>query len=152
MSESFQMIPAGTKPLWILLPVLVLLVGVVGMLGVALYASQNVRFEVSEAGLRLRGDIYGRLIPAASLRGGAAQIIDLGRAPEYRAKWRRLGTGLPGYYAGWFRLRNGEKALLFVTDPTQVVYIPTRDNYTVLLSVARPTAFLEAVRRIAPGS
>jgi hypothetical protein len=54
---------------------------------------------------------------------------------------------LPGYSAGWFRLRNGEKALAFVTDRQRVLYFPTWKGYSILLSVAEPDAMLAALRR-----
>ena len=58
------------------------------------------------------------------------------------------GTGLPGYQAGWFRLRNGEKALVYLTDRGRAVYVPTTAGYSVLLSPAEPDAFLAALRPI----
>jgi len=67
---------------------------------------------------------------------------------------RTRGTGLPGYSAGWFRLRNGEKALCFLTDRSRLAYVPTRAGFSVLLSVLlsveRPDAFLAALARLAP--
>jgi hypothetical protein len=60
-----------------------------------------------------------------------------------------MGTGLPGYSAGWFSLRNGEKALLFVTDRSRVVRIPTRDGYSLMVSPRHPQAFMEALRAAA---
>lgn len=156
MTETFSIIPAGTRPLWVLLPVLglllALLVGALVVLGGAWHGSQRARFEVSPSGLRLRGDVYGRLIPAADLKGGAARIVDLRSAPEYRATKRLFGTGLPGYQAGWFRLGNGEKALLFVTDWSNVVYLPTRGGYSVLLSPTQPRSLLQALRALAPAT
>ena len=77
--------------------------------------------------------------------------MDLTESREYQPRWRTFGTGLPGYRAGWFRLRNREKALLYVTDGSRVVYIPTRDNYSVLLSVAEPERFLQALSGISRG-
>ena len=59
-----------------------------------------------------------------------------------------MGTGLPGYLAGWFKLQNGEKALLYVTYTSSVVRIPTRNGYQVLLSVQDPHRFLEALERM----
>ena len=59
---------------------------------------------------------------------------------------RRMGTGLPGYQAGWFRLRGGEKALLYLTDRSKAVYIPTTNDYSLLLSPADPDGFLETLR------
>ena len=63
-------------------------------------------------------------------------------------KWRRIGTALPGYQAGWFRLRNGEKALLYLTDRTRAVYIPTTAGYSLLLSPADPDAYLSRLRAV----
>lgn len=156
MTETFSIVPAGTRPLWVLLPVLrlllALLVGALAVLGGAWHGSQRASFEVSPMGLQLRGDVYGRLIPTADLKGGAARILDLRSAPEYRATRRLVGTGLPGYQAGWFRRRNGEKALLFVTDWSNVVYVPTRGGYAVLLSPTQPLALPQALRALAPGT
>ncbi len=45
-----------------------------------------------------------------------AKQVDLSGDSEYRLRTRTNGTGLPGYQAGWFKLQNGEKALVFVTD------------------------------------
>ena len=48
-------------------------------------------------------------------------------------------------------IRDGKiGSLLFVTDPSRVVAIPTRDGYTLLLSVSDPGAFLQALRGGAP--
>jgi PH (Pleckstrin Homology) domain-containing protein len=61
------------------------------------------------------------MIPASELMLDGARPIDLTAELEYKPKWRTNGTGLPNYKAGWFRLQNGQKALLFVGDPRQVV-------------------------------
>jgi hypothetical protein len=57
-----------------------------------------------------------------------------------------MGTGLPGYRAGWFRLNNGERSLVYVTDWARVVYVPTSEGYSVLLSTPDPSALAEALR------
>ena len=150
-AETFAIAPAGARPLWFLVPVFLLWLAGMAFLGVVWFGSQRARFEVSPAGLRLRGDLYARLIPASRLRGGAARLVDLRTAPEYRPTRRTFGTGLPGYAAGWFRLASGEKVLLYLTDRTRAVYIPTRDGYAVLVSPADPPALLAALQRVAPG-
>ena len=38
------------------------------------------------------------------------------------------------------------KALLYLTDRTRVVYVPTREDYTMLLSSHEPERFLAALR------
>ena len=152
MTATFAIAPAGMRPLWLLAPMSALLLGVLAVLALAWYGSQYARFDVSPAGLRLSGDVYGRLIAAPDLRGGAARIVDLRVAAELAPRRRTFGTALPGYAAGWFRLQNGEKALLFLTDWSRAVYIPTRRGYALLMSPNEPQALLDAVRRIAPGS
>ena len=69
------------------------------------------------------------------------RIIDLNTQTEYKPRIRTNGIGLPGYEEGWFKLRNNEKALLFVTDYSRVVYIPTDKGYSLLLSVSSSEEF-----------
>jgi hypothetical protein len=59
------------------------------------------------------------------------------------------GTALPGYRSGWFRLANGGKGLLYVTDPAKVVRVPTTEGYTVLLSVEEADQFVNHLHKIA---
>lgn len=137
------MAAAGRTPYWFLLPVL-LLVGVGALLVVTVLGANHSRFELTPEGLRLRGDFYGRFIPRAQLNVAAARRVtpdDAGLKPGVRT----LGTGMPGYRAGWFRLRNGEKALLYLTDESRAVYIPTHAGYSLLLSPVDPDAFLHAL-------
>jgi hypothetical protein len=58
-----------------------------------------------------------------------------------------MGTGLPGYAAGWFRLTNGERALLYVTTRERVLYVPTQAGYALLLSPSDPDGMLADLRR-----
>jgi len=46
------------------------------------------------------------------------------------------------------RLGTGEKALLYLTDRSRAVYIPTLAGYSVLLSPDDPDAFLGALARL----
>lgn len=100
--------------------------------------------------MRLRGDLYGRFIPAVALRGDEARIVNLAAERELPPVARTMGTGLPGYRAGWFRLRNGEKALLYVTDGSRAVYVPTNRGYSLLLSPQNPERLVDRLREIAP--
>jgi hypothetical protein len=103
---------------------------------------------VGEEGLKIVGDVYGRTIPARELIADQARALDLTLDRDHALALRTNGVGLPGYRSGWFRLRNGEKALVFVTDARRVVYIPTRAGYSVLASVVEPDRFVEALRAI----
>jgi hypothetical protein len=149
--ESFAIVPSTSRGLWIFVGVILLILILVGMMMIATARGARAsRFELSDAGLRLRGDLYGRLIPVTELRGGAARIVDLAGTPELEPRRRTMGTAFPGYRAGWFRLRNGGKALVYLTDSHRAVYVPTRRGYSVLLSPQRPERFLERLHAVAP--
>jgi hypothetical protein len=147
MTDTFPIAPAQARILWLVLPILTLAVAGIAVAVYSLSASRTARFEVSPAGLRLRGDFYGRLIPTQSLRLDLARVVDLRSDSDLKPVIRTLGTSISGYRAGWFRLRDGERALLYVTDPSRVVYLPTADGYSVLLSVADPAAFISSLQR-----
>lgn len=112
MTTVFQMAPAPAKALWFMAALCLLMAGLTLMFGYLAYSARHARFELSPRGLRLVGDLWGRTIPWKVIDVEGAKTLDLRVAPEYRLKRRTMGTGLPGYGAGWFRLRNGEKALV----------------------------------------
>ena len=146
MKHTFPIVPATNGPLWLLGIVIVFMLGLVCLFGYLAYSSRNARVEVSSDGLRISGALYGRTIPAASLILEDAKWVDLSRDRDYQTKWRTNGAGLPGYHTGWFKLRNGEKALVFLTDLKRVVYVRTRDGYSVLLSVPEPEEFIQVLK------
>jgi hypothetical protein len=146
MKEVFPIIPASQSPMIFMVAIVALLVGLCAVIGSFVVASRNGRFEVSSAGIRIRGDLYGRLIPTEALILEQALIVDMTRDKDLQLKWRTNGAGLPGYASGWFRLANGEKALAFITDRTRVAYIPTTKGYSVVLSVAHPDELIAALR------
>ena len=148
MSETFMIAPAGARPLWVLIPAGLLMAVVLGALLFSLYGSRAARFEISAAGLHLRGDFYGRFIPAGELRANEARRVDLAREPDLKLRLRTLGTGLPGYQAGWFRLASGEKALVYLTDRSRAVHVPTRNGYSLILTPSDPDRFVTSVRRL----
>ncbi len=111
--QEFVIAPTAGRALWqmLLVPGLVA-IPVAGLLGAAVVGARSASFEVSQAGLRLRGGLHGRLIPVDQLRPELAARVSVSSGSELMPTLRTFGTGLPGYSSGWFRLRNGEKALL----------------------------------------
>lgn len=147
MTEVFTIAPASARPLWW---IAIILVPLVLLFSFFAYSSRATRFELSPEGLAIRGTLYGRKLPWSKLEVAEARIVDLKTDTDYQPTLRTNGFGLPGYQAGWFRLRREGRGLLFVTDRSRVVAIPTRNGYTLLLSVRDPEAFLEALQRAAP--
>lgn len=148
--ETFPIAPAATRAFWGV-PVLMLLVlvPVVMAVGRSVLAARTATFDVTPEALQLRGDWYGRTIPAAAIRFDGIRRVNLATEPALKPKWRTLGTGLPGYAAGWFRLGNGEKALVYLTDRARAVYIPTTEGYSLLLSPSDPDRFISTLRSVA---
>ena len=146
-STVFPMIPAASKSLWFFALISLVLVGLLVLMVWLAWSMQHVRFTVSNEGLRLQGDLYGRLIPRESLKLDEAVVTNLNTDTDHQPTRRTMGTGLPGYSAGWFKLRNGMKALLYVTDRTRVACIPTTEGFTVMLSVAEPQTLIDALRQ-----
>ncbi len=144
---AFPIAPAESRYLWFFIPIGALLVGVFIILALSVRGARHSSFEVFADSLRLRGDLYGRTIPRSQLQLATARRVDFRVQPELLPKWKSVGTGLPGYQSGWFRLRNGEKALLYLTDRTRAVYVPTTKGYSLLLSPADPDGFLTALKR-----
>ena len=152
MPQVFHIVPGTVRSpvLTLLIGLVVLLLAVVPFLLLrSISAARTATFEVSPDGLRLKGDLYGRFIPAPELRAAEARRVDLGTQESLRPRLRTVGTALPGYRGGWFRLANGEKALVYVTDPSRVVYVPTTKGYSVLVSVQETDAFVDAVHSLA---
>lgn len=150
MSEVFHIIPASLRGMGLFSGIamgilLMVLVGVGIILLCTFHGSRYTFYEVSSEGLRIRGDLYGRLIPKSALLLEKARMVNLNEVPDLKPTRRTCGTSVPGYQAGWFRLKNGEKALLYLTNTQQAVYIPTTEGFSLLLSVEKPDRFLDAL-------
>jgi hypothetical protein len=107
------------------------------------------RSLVSPASLKVEGSSYGREIPMSALRVSEARRLTSTDTPAFWPAWRSNGIGLPSYQAGWFQLNNQMKALLFVTDWSRSVIVPTQEGFTLLLSPDDPDEFLDALRESA---
>jgi hypothetical protein len=146
--KIFPIARGSSSALWFCGVIGSLMLGVAALLGtLSFFGSSMVRLEVSDGGLRVRGDMYGRLIPGADLQVGRARALDLGAEPGYAPEIRTNGIGLPNYQSGWFRLANGSTALLFVTDWSRAVLVPTTEDFDLLVSPADPQAFLAALKQ-----
>jgi Bacterial PH domain len=144
--QVFAMAPVGRKTMW-WLTIIVVAIVLAGALIVVL--AQTPKFEVSPEGLSISGNPFGRMIPAAELQLDGAHVVDFATSPNLRPKWRTLGLGLPGFKAGWFRLYDGETALVFLSDAKPAVYIPTTAGYSLLISPQDPDGLLSSLRAIA---
>jgi len=148
MKENFQIVPAGNALIWFSVGLGVFLLALLLLFVYIACSSRHVRCEVSGTQLRISGTLYGRSVPLDDLLPDRGRVLDLYRDREFELRWRTNGIGMPGYNAGWFKLRNKEKALVFVTDKRRILYLPTRQGYALLLSLEHPHELLESVRRL----
>jgi hypothetical protein len=151
MERTFGIIPASFNPymfIWILSVLIGLIAaGIIGLLISFGYQARHASFTVTDQGLRIGPGLYGRFIPKEDINAEGVRLINLNIETGYRLKRSTNGAGLPGFAAGWFKLENKEKALLFVTDRSNVVYIPTTANYSVMLSVQGAREFVDLLQR-----
>jgi len=147
MTEVFKIIPAPARTLWAIGGFALLMAVILCLTGYLAYSSRYIQLELSDTQLHIRSGFYGRRIPITSLVTEQARQVELNRSSPYQPTRRTNGIGLPGYNSGWFRLKNGEKALLFVTEPQRVIYLPTTDGYSLLLSMQEPERFLQSLNR-----
>ena len=107
---------------------------------------------VTNQSLEVNIPLYGRVIPISNLALDTAEVSDIHPSSPFRPAIRTNGIGLPGYAVGWFKLTNGDKALLSLTSRERVVYILTTDGYSLLLSVNDPDTFIQELKLRGGGS
>ncbi|MBF0345346.1 MAG: hypothetical protein HQL06_14085 [Nitrospirae bacterium] len=145
MVKVFSMYPAPWGSLWILFAVMVLMLTIAIVIGYQTYSVRHVTLEVGQDGLRIKGGLYGRHIPLGSLLVREAKVLTIDNASPICPVSRTNGIGLPGYAEGWFRLRDGSKALVFMARHMRVLYIPTTEGYALLLTPENPEDVLFAL-------
>lgn len=130
--------------IWILYPMILLcLVG--GSTALVLIFAPRTRAEISQDRLQIHSLRHGRDVSLKSLIPSEARML---KWSDIRIRARLNGNSGSGPKMGWFKINDGEKALLIVTDVTelsQVVYLPTQKDYSILLTLDRPREFLAAL-------
>lgn len=126
---------------WLACAGMMLLVGVLG------FRMLRNDVELRDEGLRVKATPWPGTTPVRELDLERAEIVDLSSRPELMPNLKLIGARLPGYRAGVFWLRDKRRATVLLTDLRRVLVLPRRDGTVVLLSLQRPEALLEALRR-----
>jgi hypothetical protein len=168
MRREFAILPPEL-PLVLLLPVVAMIAGVVGLsfaareeprlwlLGVPVaLAGALIVCSIKRRRVALDGDV---LIIAAGINTlrvriadldiASARIVDLTDIPALRLRRKTIGTSMPGYHTGRFRLRDRSRAFVLLTDKCKVLALPERSGRMLLLSLERPQALLDALKTVA---
>ncbi|CRD46669.1 PH domain-containing protein [Stenotrophomonas indicatrix] len=123
---------------------------VIVLMGIGLgWAFFRRRVELAGNVLDVRSTLYRRRTPVADLLLDQAEVVDLSRDRRYGIRFKTNGYSMPGFYSGHFRLQGGGKGFALVTDRARTLVIPVRGGSTLLLSLERPQALLEALRKVA---
>jgi Bacterial PH domain len=146
--KMFDISPASNGPVIFFIILSLFLVLLIGLFGYIVFSAHAAKFEVGESGLRIYNTIYGKFIPKENLDLNGILVVDLKTQTSLQPQLRTNGVGLPGYEAGWFNLKDKERALLFVTDRENVVYIPTNLGYSILLSTKDTNQMLDSLQSL----
>lgn len=106
---------------------------------------RNPKVTLDHSGLSIKVSFINKNWPLSELDGSHAKTIDLRNQKGLKPKWKLWGAAMPGLSTGTFKLYNGDKAHVYITDKSKIVYIPTQ-NGTILLSLVRPKEFLDTLQ------
>jgi len=119
------------------------LAGMLGIIAMALVlvaivivAVRRRSLVLSESALTVRAGFYTRTLPRSSLDARSGVVASLYDQRQYAPRWRTNGIRVPGFQAGWFRLVNGEKSFVLLTDPRLVTYLPTTEGFSLVVSTS----------------
>ena len=107
------------------------------------------QLTLTAGGLQVVSSFYRRTLPLASLQLERARVVDLAEHIQLKPRRKTNGTALPGIKSGWYRLANGNKALVSIRGGQRVVWIPSSEGYDLLLEPVRAQALLDHLRTLA---
>ncbi len=131
----------STSLLALLLLPAILLIG-----SAVVFWPRPLRIEVSADAVQIRGSIYGRTIARRDLDLDRARVVDLASEPALSPRLRTNGIAFANYRVGWFRLRDRERALCFLTGDGSVLYLPTTQDFALLIGTSDPGALLASLK------
>ena len=119
----------------------------VGLTFGAIYAIKNTTISLTDKELIIKSAFYGRKIPIENIMIDGIKAVNLDIDSEYDISVRTNGIGLPNFKLGWMRLKNGTRALTFLTNRNSVVLIPAKD-FSVLFSMDDIEEFINKIRAL----
>jgi len=108
---------------------------------------KNSTLVLSGRELVIKSIFYGKKIPIETVLTDEIKTVNLSENQEYNVSYRTNGFRLPNISLGWMKLKNGQKALAFVTDKNNVVLIPTKE-FVVLFSMTNADEFINKVKTL----
>ncbi len=146
MEQVFHIIPPRQSPYLAVISIITFLLILMIMFVIMSFSMKKVKYIVNDSSLIIKGLFSAKTFALSDLQKDAIRVVNLKTADELQPVYRMNGVGLPGFQSGWYRLKNNHKALLFLSDHAQVVYIPTVKDFVLLLSVDDPSAMVKALQ------
>lgn len=111
------------------------------------------RLALDPKGLRVVTGSHRVQLALSELDLERARVLDLHERQEFTPRPTLNGAFLPGFQSGWYRLRDGSRALVARAGGSRVLWIPTARDFGLLLQPRRPQELLRALREAAdPGT
>lgn len=151
---SRPMVPKALIGDSLLLTNVVIMAGVLALcLGVGWFIGRTMRkhaVTLDHDGLAVNTCFYTCRLGWRELQLAQARAVDLEEHTGLKPMLKTNGVSLPGYHSGWFRLRNGRRALVAIAGGTRVVHVATTRDYDLLLQPRQPRALLQRMKALAP--
>ncbi|MGA6538090.1 PH domain-containing protein [Stenotrophomonas sp. NPDC101269] len=119
------------------------------LLAVLTWAFFRRRITLQGSTLDVTAAFYRRQVPVQAMMLAKARVVDLAGHDALRPRMMLNGYGVPGFNAGHYRLRDGNRAYCLLTDASRVLHIPLHDGSVLLLSPEQPRALLAALQALA---
>lgn len=150
LGVAFALLRAPQDPkvlqlLWFALPALAVAGGLIWV------GARRRAVELDAGLLTVKAGPHTCKVAVSQLDLQRARIVDLDEHTGLQPSIQTFGVALPGYKAGWFRMREGwRKAFCLLTGYRRVLCLPPRgDGATLLLSLQQPQALLDALQDVA---
>lgn len=117
--------------------------------GVLDWALRRQHLVLGKDGLTVTTSFYKRSLPMSSLKLEQARVVNLDEHIDFKPRLKTNGTSLPGIKSGWFRLANGNKALVSIRQGHPVLWLPTSEGYDLLLEPVDARQLIEHLRQVA---
>ncbi|WP_080932384.1 PH domain-containing protein [Xanthomonas albilineans] len=103
------------------------------------------KIDIIEDKLVAGGGFYKVKVPLDRIDVAHARILPLD--DPFRLSWRTNGLGWPGLNLGWFSSKGPKRVFAVDTRKADRVYVPTFENFDIVLTPTNPNAFLNALGR-----
>ncbi|WP_057638874.1 PH domain-containing protein [Stenotrophomonas ginsengisoli] len=119
--------------------------------GVLDWALRRQHLALGTDGLTITTSFYKRSVPLSGLKLEQARVVNLAEHIDYKPRLKTNGTSLPGIKSGWFRLANGNKALVSIRQGERVLWLPTSEGYDLLIEPVDARQLIDHLQQVASG-